>query len=147
MEKSSKSCTFNALPQVRGLRHSLASPEDGVVGSGVRSPASSDDHNPKTVVCPPSINEKALIRKIDLRVVPILFIIYVAAFLDRVNISNALTLGLPKDLNLKGNQANVALTIFFVPYVLFEIPSNVLMKRFKPHVWRKRQEAPSMDSS
>ncbi|KAL2059461.1 hypothetical protein ABVK25_000754 [Lepraria finkii] len=74
-------------------------------------------------------------RKIDLRVLPILFIIYLAAFLDRVNIGNALTLDLPKDLHLVGNQSNVALTIFFVPYVLFEIPSNILMKRFQPHVW------------
>lgn len=44
-------------------------------------------------------------------------------------------MNLPKELNLVGNEANVALTIFFVPYVLFEIPSNLLMKRFKPHVW------------
>ena len=85
--------------------------------------------------CPPNIDEKALLRKIDIRVIPILFLVYLAAFLDRVNIANALTLGLPKDLHLKGNQPNVALTIFFVPYVLFEIPSNVLLKKFKPHVW------------
>ena len=67
--------------------------------------------------------------------IPILFLVYLAAFLDRVNIANALTLGLPKDLHLKGNESNVALAIFFVPYVLFEIPSNILLKRFKPHVW------------
>ncbi|KAL8787402.1 MAG: hypothetical protein Q9195_007777 [Heterodermia aff. obscurata] len=53
----------------------------------------------------------------------------------RVNISNALTMNLPKDLHLVGDQRNVALTIFFVPYVLFEIPSNLLLKRFKPHIW------------
>ena len=54
-----------------------------------------------------------------------------------VNIGNALTMHLPRDLHLVGNQANVALTIFFVPYVLFEIPSNILLKQFKPHKWRK----------
>ncbi|KAL6714541.1 High-affinity nicotinic acid transporter [Lecanora helva] len=90
---------------------------------------------PKETPCPVFINEKALMRKIDLRVIPVLFIVYFAAFLDRVNISNALTLGLPKDLHLKGMQPNIALTIFFVPYVVFEIPSNFLMKRCKPHVW------------
>ena len=57
------------------------------------------------------------------------------SYIQRVNISNALVLNLPKDLRLSGVQPNVALTIFFVPYVLFEIPSNILMKRFKPHVW------------
>lgn len=54
----------------------------------------------------------------------------------RVNISNALTLKLPKDLGLKGMEPNVALTIFFVPYVLFEVPSNYFLKKLKPHVWR-----------
>lgn len=83
----------------------------------------------------PTIDEGALLRKIDLRVIPILFVLYLAAFLDRVNIANALTLRLPQDLHLKGNESNVALTIFFVPYVLFEIPSNILLKKFKPHVW------------
>jgi len=46
-------------------------------------------------------------------------------------------MGLPADLGLKGNEANIALTIFFVPYIIFEIPSNILMKRLSPHVWRK----------
>ena len=53
-----------------------------------------------------------------------------------MNISNALTLGLPAELRLTGNQPNIALTVFFVPYIIFEIPSNILLKKFKPHVWR-----------
>ena len=41
-----------------------------------------------------------------------------------------------QDLNIvSGNKLNTALTIFFVPYVVFEIPSNILMKKFQPHVW------------
>ncbi|TEY62245.1 hypothetical protein BOTCAL_0165g00050 [Botryotinia calthae] len=32
-------------------------------------------------------------------------------------------------------RARLALTIFFVPYILFEIPSNILMKHFQPHIW------------
>ncbi|KAI1461617.1 MFS general substrate transporter [Annulohypoxylon moriforme] len=81
------------------------------------------------------VNEKKLLLKTDLRVVPILFIVYLAAFLDRVNISNALTMGLPAELGLEGQQSNIALCIFFVPYILFEVPSNVLMKKLNPHVW------------
>ena len=106
------------------------------------------------VQCSASVSEEALLRKVDLHVIPILSIIYLAAFLDRsvmmntasaisrvlrirlrVNMSNALTLNLPKDLHLKGDQANLVLTIFFVPYIIFEVPSNILMKRLKPHVW------------
>lgn len=44
-------------------------------------------------------------------------------------------MSLPQELGLKGQQPNAALAIFFVPYVIFEIPSNMLMKRFSPHVW------------
>jgi hypothetical protein len=56
----------------------------------------------------------------------------------RVNISNAAILGLKEDLDIvNGTKYNTALTIFFVPYIIFEIPSNVLLKKLKPHVWRK----------
>ncbi|KAF2192979.1 putative allantoate permease [Zopfia rhizophila CBS 207.26] len=82
-----------------------------------------------------NIDESALVRKIDFRLIPILFLIYITAFLDRVNISNALTMGLQKDLRLTKNQPNIALTMFFIPYVLFEVPSNILLKRLTPHVW------------
>lgn len=55
--------------------------------------------------------------------------------LDRVNIANAKVFGLAEELNLSGTLYNNALVVFFVPYVVFEVPSNVLLKRFKPHVW------------
>ncbi|EKM59632.1 uncharacterized protein PHACADRAFT_114646 [Phanerochaete carnosa HHB-10118-sp] len=90
----------------------------------------------------PDLDERKLIRKIDLRVVPVLCILYLLAFLDRVNISNAALFNLKTDLKLTGNEYNTALVILrvfiirgFVPYAVFEIPSNTLMKRFKPHVW------------
>ncbi|PQE16702.1 Major facilitator superfamily domain general substrate transporter protein [Rutstroemia sp. NJR-2017a BBW] len=104
---------------------------DGLIARDSRG----DDNLSSSALQMSTINEKALVRKIDRRLLPILSIIYVAAFLDRVNISNALTMSLPKDLKLVGNQRNIALCIFFVPYILFEIPSNIFMKRFKPHVW------------
>jgi hypothetical protein len=50
-------------------------------------------------------------------------------------------MGLPKDLGLKGVQPNVALTIFFAPYILFEIPSNLIMKRVRPHMWRSSKQS------
>ncbi|KAI9742268.1 MAG: hypothetical protein M1818_004168 [Claussenomyces sp. TS43310] len=87
------------------------------------------------VVCPPHTTEKALVRKIDLRVIPFLCILYLLAFLDRVNIANAQTFGLAADLKLTGLQYNTCLTIFFVPYVFFEIPSNILLKRQPPRIW------------
>jgi hypothetical protein len=87
------------------------------------------------IVCPPHTTEKKLMTKIDFHVVPFLCILYLLAFLDRVNIANARSFGLSTDLKLTGNEYNVALTIFFVPYIFFEIPSNILLKKLSPRVW------------
>lgn len=35
----------------------------------------------------------------------------------------------------EGNKYNVALLIFFIPYILFEIPSNIILKKLKPRIW------------
>lgn len=86
-------------------------------------------------MCPPHTTEAALLRKIDLHVIPFLCLLYLLAFLDRVNISNAKSFGLVKDLGLKDLEYNTCLTIFFVPYVFFEVPSNILLKRLQPHIW------------
>ncbi|KAL9624472.1 MAG: hypothetical protein Q9160_001435 [Pyrenula sp. 1 TL-2023] len=90
-----------------------------------------DEHVP----VPDSTTERRLMTKIDLRLIPALSILYLLAFLDRTNIANAQVFGLIPDLGLTGNQYNTALTVFFVPYVIFEIPSNIILKRLKPHVW------------
>ncbi|EKM59630.1 uncharacterized protein PHACADRAFT_205855 [Phanerochaete carnosa HHB-10118-sp] len=76
----------------------------------------------------PDLDERKLIRKIDLHVVPMICILYFLAFLDRANISNAALFNLKTDLKLTGNEYNTAL-------VILRIPSNALMKRFKPHIW------------
>jgi hypothetical protein len=79
--------------------------------------------------------EKRVIRKCDMRVVPPTLILFMLSFLDRVNIGNAAIQGLPQDLALVGHQFNVALLILFVPFVLLEIPSNLVMKRINPSTW------------
>lgn len=73
--------------------------------------------------------------KIDFRVIPFLCILYLLAFLDRVNIGNARSFGLATDLKLKNVEYNTALTMFFVPYIVCEIPSNILLKKLSPRVW------------
>lgn len=41
----------------------------------------------------------------------------------------------PTDLHMAGNDYNVALLVFFVPYILFEVPSNIVLKRLAPSTW------------
>ena len=90
----------------------------------------------RTADLPVCVNERRLMWKIDLHLVPPLCILYLLAFLDRVNVANARLFSLEKDLGLVGNQYNIALVVFFVPYVVFEIPANLLLKKFRPSVWR-----------
>ncbi|KAL2819573.1 major facilitator superfamily domain-containing protein [Aspergillus cavernicola] len=74
--------------------------------------------------------------KIDLHLLPCLCVMYMITFLDRVNIGNAAVLGMRDELGLvTGTKYNAALMIFFIPYILFEIPSNILLKKLSPHVW------------
>ena len=53
----------------------------------------------------------------------------------RANIGNAKIEGLEDTLNMSGNDYNVALMIFFVPYVLCEVPSNMILAKFKRPSW------------
>jgi len=78
---------------------------------------------------------KRLLRKMDIRLIPFLALLYLLSFLDRTNIGNARLAGLELDLNMKGLQYNHALAIFFPFYVLVEVPSNMMMKRTRPALW------------
>lgn len=84
------------------------------------------------------VAEKKLLRKCDLRVLPPLFVLFLLAFLDRTNIGNAKIQGLTEDLDMTGPNAhryNIALFIFFIPYILFEVPSNLILKKLAPSTW------------
>lgn len=81
-----------------------------------------DDDLP--VPCPAHTTERKLMAKIDARLLPALCILYLLAFLDRINIGNASIYGLTDELELGyNNRYNTALVIFFVPYVVFEVRS------------------------
>ena len=51
------------------------------------------------------------------------------------SVANARIAGLDTDLGLTDKQYNNCLMIFFFPYALFEVPSNMMLKRFRPSVW------------
>ena len=82
-----------------------------------------------------SLNEKAVVRKIDYHLVPWLSLLYLLSFLDRTNIGNANLFGLTPDLGLTTVQYNSCLAIFFAFYVIFEVPSNMVMKAWRPSMW------------
>ncbi|KAI1144003.1 MFS general substrate transporter [Hypoxylon sp. FL0543] len=111
-------------------------PGEEVVGNNTYHPGTSDiEYDELHVPCPPHTTERRIITRIDWQLIPFLCILYLLAFLDRVNIANANSFHLSQDLHLKDNEYNTALTIFFVPYIIAEIPSNIFLKRFSPRVW------------
>ncbi|KAI8211477.1 putative transporter [Colletotrichum sp. SAR 10_66] len=76
--------------------------------------------------------EIALVKKLDLYLMPILWVMYFLNFLDRNAIVNGKLNDLDKDLNMVGSQYNTCVSIFFVGYITGQIPSNMLVTRVKP---------------
>ncbi|KAL5520899.1 hypothetical protein ACEPAF_2902 [Sanghuangporus sanghuang] len=82
-----------------------------------------------------AIDEKRLVRRIDFTLIPWLSVLYLLCFLDRVGIGNAKLYGMEEDLNISDTQYLIALSMFFVPYALLEIPSNLCIRRLRPSIW------------
>ncbi|KAH8167521.1 hypothetical protein CIB48_g687 [Xylaria polymorpha] len=80
-----------------------------------------------------TVEEETIVRrKLDRQLVPMITILYLLCFLDRINIGNARIQGMTEDLNLIGYRFNIATSIFYVIYLLVEVPSNILLKRVGP---------------
>ncbi|KAL4768644.1 major facilitator superfamily domain-containing protein [Aspergillus nidulans var. acristatus] len=73
--------------------------------------------------------KKRVLRK--WRLLPMLVVLYLFAYIDKTNIGNAKIEGLLPSLGMSGGQYNIALAIFFVPYILAEVPSNIILNRCK----------------
>jgi MFS transporter, ACS family, tartrate transporter len=81
--------------------------------------------------------ETRTIRKLQKRILPYIFLLYIVAFLDRINIGFA-ALTMNKDLAIASQQFGLLSGIFFWGYFLFEIPSNVLLHKIGPRIWIAR---------
>ena len=100
------------------------------------------------------VKEKKLVRKLDMHIVPVVMLLYLLSFLDRqvinehrrdifstnvylrVNIGNARLYNLEEDLGLHGSQYQTAVSILFVTYILSELPSNLILKKYvRPSRW------------
>ncbi|KAL4807942.1 major facilitator superfamily domain-containing protein [Aspergillus unguis] len=84
---------------------------------------------------PGTEEEKKLVRKIDLYLLPCIWVMYLMSYLDRTNIGNAKVAGMEEALDLDSNRYSISLVVYFVFYVVFEIPSNMLLEHIKPNVW------------
>src|ERR1700757_4393330 len=76
-------------------------------------------------------------RKLQVRLLPFLFLLYVIAFIDRINIGFA-ALTMNKELAITSQQFGFAAGIFFFGYFLFEVPSNLLLQKIGARIWITR---------
>ncbi|KIV88716.1 hypothetical protein PV10_08374 [Exophiala mesophila] len=80
---------------------------------------------------------KSLIRKLDYQLLPVLYMILLFNFLDKVSIGNARIQGLEVELGMdpRSNQFNIVLSLYWIPYILFEVPSNIIMAKIRPSTY------------
>ncbi|KAI8139416.1 major facilitator superfamily domain-containing protein [Fennellomyces sp. T-0311] len=76
--------------------------------------------------------EKKLVRKLDARMLIWSFLAYFANLLDRNNLQNAFTMGMEEDLDLNSAVYNWAVTMFFIGYIVLQIPGNIIITKFSP---------------
>ncbi|EJD52976.1 MFS general substrate transporter [Auricularia subglabra TFB-10046 SS5] len=82
--------------------------------------------------------EKALMRKIDRRLLPVLYAMYFFAFIDRGNIGNARLMNLPEDVlggDASGKLFDWITSAFYFTYITVQIPATITSKLFRPRVW------------
>jgi len=88
-------------------------------------------------MAPESSFETRTYAKVDWRLIPFLFLCYILAYLDRVNLGFA-KLQMLNDLELSDAAFGMGAGIFFIGYFIFEVPSNILLKRFGARTWIAR---------
>jgi len=87
-------------------------------------------------VTPDSI-ETRTIHKVRIRIIPLLFLLYIVAYLDRINVGFA-ALTMNKELAITSQQFGLLVGVFFFGYFLCEIPSNLLLHKIGARIWIAR---------
>ncbi len=83
------------------------------------------------------IHSRALYRKLTWRLIPYLFVLYILAYLDRVNVGFA-ALEMRRDLHLSATVYGIGAGIFFLGSAVFDLPSNLALTRYGPRRWIAR---------
>src|SRR6185295_19574862 len=85
----------------------------------------------------PSNVETSTMRKISMRILPLVFVLYVIAFIDRANVAYA-KLTMSADLGFSEAAYGFGAGVFFVGYILFEIPGALIVQKWGARVWMAR---------
>ena len=83
------------------------------------------------------VQGSALYRRISLRLIPYMFLLYILAYLDRVNVGYA-AIQMKADLHLSDAVYGTGAGVFFLGSALFDIPSNLILAKVGPRRWMAR---------
>ncbi|KAG2418181.1 hypothetical protein HFD88_001282 [Aspergillus terreus] len=125
------------------------SPVDSDLGkqAGAESPQerfSSADDDVESGLEPDVASIERIYRKLDYRIIPAFWVLYFLCSAIRSNVGLAQTMNadvghdLGSVLHLTPHQISTGLALFYVCYVVFDLPSNLIMTRLSPHVWMSR---------
>ncbi|KAL1986810.1 hypothetical protein VTN96DRAFT_5463 [Rasamsonia emersonii] len=88
--------------------------------------------------------EKRLLRRIDWRLMPLCSLMFLLKNVDANSVANAKIMNkgtgmnILAQLDMTANEYNLVTTVYFIPYIVFEAPSNLLIKRLLPSRWQSR---------
>ncbi|KAJ0418677.1 major facilitator superfamily domain-containing protein [Aspergillus carlsbadensis] len=121
-------------------RRNLRTDEETTMGTRFEKTPTTDhvEHprNPADSVELTEREKKRIIRRVDLRLLPILGIMYSISLIDRTNLGLALVAGMQEDLDLAvGDRYTIIVMLFFIAYILFEIPSNLILPKAGAANW------------
>lgn len=105
----------------------------------VSSPARNPDNTPDAIeanstTSPPidTAMHRRILRKLDIRLLPLLNVLFIVSFADRSNIGNAKIAGMTRDLHLTGNRYNMTVMVFTIAYMIFGLPASLAFKAIGP---------------
>ncbi|MBS1798340.1 MAG: MFS transporter [Acidobacteria bacterium] len=84
-----------------------------------------------------TVNERALYAKVTRRIVPYLFLLYIVAYIDRVNVGFA-AIDMKRQLGFSDSVYGTGAAIFFIGYALFDMPSSMVLQRVGTRLWIAR---------
>jgi len=83
---------------------------------------------------PASVTESSVVSRLTRRLVPFLFLLYIVAYLDRINVGFA-KLQMCEQLHFSDRVYGLAAGIFFAGYFFFQVPSNLILKQIGARRW------------
>src|SRR5512132_953465 len=135
--RSSKSRSADWAPSRRRRMESISSASPSPTTSPDKSSLSAAEFASDAERAGDAALERATMRRVSLRLIPFVFVLYIFNFLDRSNVGLA-ALQMNRDLGFSAAAFSFGAGIFFIGYALFEVPSNLALVRVGARRWIAR---------